>query len=98
MYVIVHHHIKNSETALQRGERLMYGDGAPDQVHVLQFYLGQAAPIATCLYEADSVESVQGWVDEVLGDASDNTSYAVDEGPSFAERPLGLPATPKVRT
>ena len=98
MYVIVHHHIKNPETAFQRGERLMYGDGAPDQVKVLQFYPSQDSTLVTCLYEADSVESVQGWVDEVLGDSSDNLTYAVDDGPAFAERPLGLQATPKVRT
>ena len=59
MYVIVHHDIKNPETAFQRGERLMYDDGAPDQVHVLQFYPSQDSTKVTCLFEADSVKSVQ---------------------------------------
>ena len=98
MYVIVQHEIKNTETAFQRGERLMYDDGAPDQVHVLQFYPSQDSTKVTCLFEADSVESVQGWVDGVLGDSSDNLCYPVADEPAFAERPLGLAATPKVRT
>ena len=98
MYVVVHHHIKNPETALPRGERLISGDGAPDQVQVLQFYPSQDSTTVTCLYEADSVQSVQGWVDDVLGDSSDNTTYEVDESQAFAERPLGLPATPMIRS
>ena len=98
MYVVVHHQIKNPETAFQRGERLMYGDGAPEQVHVLQFYPSQDSSKVTCLFEADSVDSVQGWVDGVLGDSSDNLCYPVADEPAFAERPLGLAATPKVRT
>ena len=97
MYVVVHHHIKNAETSFQRGERLMYGDGAPEHVHVLQFYPSQDSTIVTCLFEADSIDSVQGWVDGVLGDSSDNFCYPVAEEPAFAERPLGLQATPKVR-
>jgi hypothetical protein len=98
MYVVVQHQIKNPEASFQRGVRLMYGDGAPKSVHVLQFYPSQDSTKVTCLFEADSVESVQGWVDGVLGDSSDNLCYPVAEEPAFAERPLGLAATPKVRT
>ncbi|HEX8864705.1 MAG TPA: DUF3303 family protein [Lentzea sp.] len=94
MYVIVHHHIKNPETAFERGQRLIAGDGAPDGVKVLQFYPSQDLTAVTCLWEADSVAAVQGWVDSVLGDASENRSYAVDAEKAFAERPLGLAAAP----
>jgi hypothetical protein len=37
MYVVVQHHIKNPETAFPRGQRLISGEGAPEQVKVLQF-------------------------------------------------------------
>lgn len=96
MYVVVHHHIKNPEIAFPRGERLISGEGAPEQVKVLQFYPSQDLSTVTCLFEADSAQSVQGWVDGTLGDSSDNTCYPVAEEQAFAERPLGLPASPKL--
>lgn len=94
MYVIVHHHIQNPSSAFERGQRLISGDGAPDGVKVLQFYPAQDMTLVTCLWEADSVAAVQGWVDSVLGDASENRSYAVNAEHAFAERPLGLAAAP----
>jgi hypothetical protein len=44
----------------------------------------------TSLWEADSVEAVQEYVDSTLGDSSENMSYEVDAEQAFAERPLGL--------
>ncbi len=96
MYVVVHHHITNPETAFPRGERLISGDGAPERVQVLQFYPSQDLSTVTCLFEADSVGSVQEWVDGTLGDASENICYPVAEDQAFAERPLALPASPKL--
>jgi hypothetical protein len=39
---------------------------------------------------------VQGWVDATFGDSSDNLCYAVAADQAFAERPMGLPAAPKI--
>ena len=94
MYVVVQHHIKNPETALPRGQRLISGDGAPEQVKVLQFYPSLDLTEVTCLWESDSVEAVQRWVDTALGDSSENVCYPVAPDQAFAERPLGLPSTP----
>ena len=94
MYVIVQHHIKNPELAFERGQRLISGEGAPAQVKVLQFYPSRDLSEVTCLWEADSVESVKGWVDTTLADSSENICYPVASDQAFAERPLGLPATP----
>jgi hypothetical protein len=44
----------------------------------------------TCLLEAESVESVQDYVDATLGDASVNTCYEVDAAQAFARQPLGI--------
>lgn len=96
MYVVVQHHIRNTETAFPRGQRLISGDGAPEKVRVLQFYPSRDLAEVTCLWDADSVQSVQDWVDAVLGDSSENICYPVDAGQAFAERPLGLPETPTV--
>ena len=66
----------------------------PEPVKVLQFYPSQDLTKVTCLWESDSVESVQDWVDATLGDSSENLCYPVAADQAFAERPLGLPATP----
>jgi hypothetical protein len=49
-----------------------------------------------CLWEADSVDAVQRYVDTTLGPTSVNTSYEVNAEQAFADRPLGLPETPAV--
>ena len=48
----------------------------------------------TCLWESDSVDDVQSYVDETLGDASVNLCYAVEETAAFAEAPEGISAPP----
>jgi hypothetical protein len=96
MYVVVIHQIQDPQTAFPRGERLMRGDGAPAGCRVLQFYPSSDAATVTCLLEAESVADVQQYVDATLGDSSINTSYEVDSKQAFAERPLGLPATPAI--
>ena len=63
----------------------------------LQFYPSRDGSAATCLWEADSVESVQEYVDSTLGDSSVNTCYAVNAEQAFAERPLGLPTPEAIR-
>ncbi len=39
----------------------------------------RTATLVTCLWESDSVEDVQSYVDETLGEASVNLCYAVEE-------------------
>ena len=90
MYVVVQHRIKNPQTAFSRGERLMKSEGAPAGVRNLQFYPSRDLTAVTCLWEAPSVSSVQGYVDDVLKDSSENTCYEVDSEQAFARQPLGL--------
>jgi hypothetical protein len=93
MYVVVQHRIKDPETALARGEKLIKNEGAPEGVRGLQFYPSTDGSAVTCLWEADSVEAIQQYVNSTLGDSSVNTCYEVDTEQAFAERPLGLPAS-----
>lgn len=44
----------------------------------------------TCLWEAPSVSTIQGYVDAVLMDASENTCYEVDAEQAFARQALGI--------
>jgi hypothetical protein len=94
MYVIAKHQILDPATAFPRGERLQTNEGAPAGVRVLQFYPSQDGSQAVCLWESDSVESVQRYVDEVLGDASKNSCFEVNAEPAFSERALGLATKP----
>jgi hypothetical protein len=94
MLTVVHHKIKNPETAFARGERLMRSEGAPSGTRVMQFYPSQDGATVTCLWQSQSVESIQDYVDSVLGDSSDNTCYQVDATKAFAETPSGLQALP----
>jgi hypothetical protein len=93
MYVIVQHRFRDPQAALSRGERLIKNEGAPSGVRGLQFYPSTDRSAATCLWEADSVESVRQYVDSTLGDTSENTCYEVDADQAFARQPMGLPET-----
>ena len=96
MYVIVQHQFKDPRAALARGEKLIKNEGAPAGVRGLQFYPSTDRSAATCLWEADSVASVQRYVDSTLGDTSDNTCYEVDADMAFARQPLGLAESPTI--
>ena len=96
MYVVVQHQFKDPQTAFSRGEKLIKNEGAPAGVRGLQFYPSRDGSAATCLWEADSVDAIQGYVDSTLGDSSVNTCYEVDAEQAFAERPLGFPASAAV--
>ena len=90
MYVVVIHTIKDPRVAFSRGEKLMKSEGAPAGVRNLQFYPSRDRSSVTCLWEAPSVTSVQGYVDATLGNSSENMCYEVDSDQAFARQPLGL--------
>ena len=92
MYVVVQHQIKDQEQPFREAKTLIKNEGAPAGARVLQFYPSTDGAAVACLWEADSVQDIQQYVDSTLGDSSDNTCYDVDTSQAFAERPLGLPA------
>ena len=97
MYVVVQHRFVDPPTAFARGERLVMNEDAPAGVRGLQFYPATDGSLATCLWESDSVEAVQGYVDATLGDSSVNTCFEVDDEQAFAEQPLGLRTPSAIR-
>ena len=72
------------------------GEDAPRGTRVLQFYPSQDGTLVTCLWESGSVEDVQSYVDETLGDTSVNQCYAVEATAAFAEAPAGIAERPAV--
>jgi hypothetical protein len=93
IYAVVQHRIKDPAVAFARGEALIKNEGAPAGVRGLQFYPARDGSIVTCFWESPSIETVQEYVDTVMGDASENTSYGVDAGQAFANQPSGIRAS-----
>ena len=98
MYIVVQHRLQDPPTAFARGERLKRAEGAPDGARVLQFLPSRDGALVTCLWESPSVENMQSYVDETLGDASVNVCYPVEEGAAFVEMPSGIAAPPALAT
>lgn len=96
MYIVVQHEIIDPETAFARGEKLVANEGAPAGARGLQFYPAVDGSAVTCLWEADSVDSIQAYVDATLGDSARNRCYEINADKSFADRPLGLAPWPRV--
>ncbi len=97
MYVVVLHEFQDPPTAFARGEKLIVNEGAPPGVRGLQFYPSTDGSAASCLWESDSVEAIQEYVDSTLGDCSVNTCYEVNAEQAFAEQPLGLRTPAAIR-
>lgn len=55
-------------------------------VKLLQFFPSEDFSVATCMWEAESIDAVRDLVDPTLGDSSEQTYYAV-----AAEQAVGLP-------
>ena len=76
MYVVAQHTILDREKAKEAGQSLFT---PPPGITLHQFFPNAEGSKATCLWEADSVETVRNLVDGALGSASRNEFYAVDE-------------------
>ena len=98
MYVAVLHRFQDPQTAFERGQKLVMNEDAPPGVRGLQFYPATDGSMAACLWESDSLEAVQGYVDSTLGDSSVNTCWEVDAANAFAEQPLGLQTPATIRS
>jgi hypothetical protein len=94
MHVVVHHRIKDRESAFSRGEKLINNEGAPTGVRGLQFYPSRDGSAVTCLWEAPSVDAVQRYVDTTLGSSSENLCYEVNSEQAFSRQPHGLREPP----
>ncbi|MDP8931566.1 MAG: hypothetical protein M3O70_24110 [Actinomycetota bacterium] len=85
MYVVVQHKIKDPANFFERGQRCV--PNAPRTLRAHQYLPAQDATAAICLWEGPSVDAIASYIDSTLGDASDQSYFAVD-----AEYSLGLPA------
>ena len=82
MYIIIEHEITNPTfwEAVQKTE-------IPSNLKLHQVLPNGEGTKAVCLWEASTLNKVREFVEETVGEVSNNTYFAVD-----AEKALGLPA------
>jgi hypothetical protein len=83
MKVGVIHRISDPQAAQSSGQALFEPH---EGVRLLQFCPSQDFGTATCLWEAESIDAVRDLVDPTLGDASEQTYFAV-----ATEQAVGVP-------
>ncbi len=86
MYVGVMHRIKDPEAMMERGKSLSDPASAPPGVVGHQFCPSTDLSVATCVWEADSIDAVRDLIDGTLGDSSENTYFEIN-----TEYAQGLP-------
>ena len=93
MYVVTQHTILDRWKAVEATQGLK---NPPPGITLHLFLTDEEVSKAVCLWEADSVESIQTYVDSTLGDSARNLCYEVNAEAAFADRPLGLAPSPRV--
>jgi hypothetical protein len=87
MHVVVQHRIIDPEKFFSMDAEEVSGGGPPG-VQGRQFFPSQDGPVAVCLWEADSIETLRDYLDPATAGMSDNAYFEVDR-----ERAMGLPET-----
>jgi hypothetical protein len=85
MHVVVQHRITDLEkfNAMDAQE---VAEGGPMGSHLQQFLPPKDGSVATCLWQADSMDTLRGYLDPATAGVAENTYIEVDE-----ETAVGLP-------
>jgi hypothetical protein len=84
MYVVAKHRINDAGTFFSLSQ--VAAENAPAGVYGRQFCPSRDGTEAICLWEADSVQAVAGYLDSLVGDAAENTYFQVS-----TEKAIGIP-------
>jgi hypothetical protein len=84
MYVVAKHRITNPERFLSLAESA--AENAPAGVFGRQFCPSHDGGEAVCLWEADSLDSVRAYLDELSAGAAENSYFEVS-----AAHAIGIP-------
>ncbi len=83
MFVVVEHTITNPDVFFKLAKRV--GE-APSEIKALQFFPSVSKDRAVCVWQADSVDALKGFLEPLSAQSSRNTYYAVD-----GTKAMGLP-------
>lgn len=79
MYIVVHHDISNPEDFWASAQRHLPRLPEAGVKRVLNLFPNQSMDKCTCVWEADSIESLDIYLREKLGTSSQETYYEVNE-------------------
>jgi hypothetical protein len=85
MHIVVEHKITDPEKFASMDAAEVAQGGGPGFT-LKQFLPPQDGSVATCLWQADSVDSLREWLDPATAGVTENTYIAIDD-----ENALGLP-------
>jgi hypothetical protein len=85
MHVAVMHRVTDPEKFFSTDAEQIAGGGPPG-VQGRQFFPAKDGKSAVCLWEADSIDSLRGYLDSATEGMAENTYFEVDR-----ERAMGLP-------
>lgn len=83
MYFIVHHDIRNTEDFWASAQRNLPKLPEGGVKRVVSIFPNQTMDQCTCIWEADSMENLEKYFQEKIGDASRNSWYEVNEAAAF---------------
>jgi hypothetical protein len=84
VYVVAKHRIKDADRFFSISQ--VAAENAPRRVYGRQFCPSWDRTEAVCLWEADSVEAVERYLESLIGEAGDNTYFQVS-----TEHAIGIP-------
>jgi hypothetical protein len=86
MHIVVEHRITDLDKFSSMDAAEVAEGGGPG-FKLRQFLPPQDGSVATCLWEADSIDSLREWLDPATDGVTENTYIAIDD-----ENAIGLPA------
>jgi hypothetical protein len=86
MLIIAHHNISDPEGLWSAAENVT--KNLPGNLKIIGVYPSQDAKTGTCLWEGESVQEVQQFLDQNAGQFAKNYCYEVN-----VEKSIGLPLT-----
>jgi hypothetical protein len=85
MHIVVQHRITDPDMFFSMNAEEVAGGGPPG-VQGRQFFPSQDGSTAVCLWEADSIDTLRGYLDAATANVSENKYFEVDRA-----RAMGLP-------
>ena len=79
MFIVVNHTIKHPAYFWGSAQKNLPNLPEKGVQRVLNVFPNQNMDIAVCVWEADSIETLELWLREKLGDASSDTYYEVNQ-------------------
>jgi hypothetical protein len=89
MFVVVEHTITNPDVFFRLAAKV--GE-APSGIKALQFFPSVSKDRAICVWQANSVDALKGFLEPMSAQSSRNTYYAIDSSKAMGLSNLGAAA------